>query len=80
MNWFVDVLRTLKDLICPNDCWWLSVILFSKLNKIFLGYFYPDIFFPTIEIINVRGDLTDVSVKTATLVDMDDVSTLLSMR
>ena len=39
------------------------MLLFSKLNKIFLGYFDPEKIFQIIEINNFQGDLTDISAK-----------------
>ena len=44
-----------------------SVKIFSKLNYFTFGYFDPIIFFLIIKINNFRGDLSDVSAKTATL-------------
>ena len=41
---------------------------FSKLNNLFFGYFDPVIVFFIIKINNFRGDLSDISAKTATLI------------
>ena len=38
-----------------------SVILFSKLNKIFVGHFHLIFFYNIIKIINFRDDFTDMS-------------------
>ena len=46
------------------------VILFSKLNKIFLGCFKPENIFLTIKLSNFRGDLTNTLAHTATLIQM----------
>ena len=40
-----------------------AVLLFSKLNDFFFGYFDPENIFLIIEINNFRGDLTDISAK-----------------
>ena len=40
-----------------------AVLPFSKLNKIFVGYFDPENIFLANKIINFRGDLTDNSAK-----------------
>ena len=40
---------------------------FSKLNNLFFGYFDPITNFLIIKISNFRGDLSDISAKTATL-------------
>ena len=48
------------------------VLLFSKLNKVFFGYFDPENdFFQMIQINNCRGDLTDVSAKKEALSMID---------
>ena len=42
------------------------MLLFSKLNNFFFGYFDPDkFFFQIIKTNNIRGDLTDISAKKA---------------
>ena len=43
------------------------MILFSKVNQIFLGYFQPKTYFLEIKTINIRGDLTDTTAEMATL-------------
>ena len=45
-----------------------SVLLLSKLNKIYFGYFDPEFFFLIIKIIIFRGELTDISAKKEALV------------
>ena len=45
-----------------------AVKFFSKSNNLFFGYFDPINIFLIIKINNFRGDLSDVSAKTATLV------------
>ena len=44
-----------------------AVKFFSELNKLFFGYFDSIIFFLIIKINYFRGDLRDISAKTATL-------------
>ena len=44
------------------------MILFSNLHKIFLGHFHPNRIFFYNTVMNFRGDLTNVSAKTAILV------------
>ena len=41
----------------------IPVLLFSKLNKMFFGYFDPETIFKIIKLNNFRGDLTDISTK-----------------
>ena len=60
---------------CPGD-YTAPVILFSKLNDMFSGYFYPQKTILITKIINFRGDLTDVSSKTVTLYRTIRISTL----
>ena len=48
---------------------------FSKLNKIFFGYFDPDFFFEIIKINNFRGELTDNSAKNEALLSAPALST-----
>ena len=38
-----------------------AVLLFSKLNQIFIGYFDPEMLFSIMKITTFRGDLTDIS-------------------
>ena len=40
-----------------------AVLLFSKLNEVFFGYFDPESFFYIVKINIFRSDLTDVSAK-----------------
>ena len=47
-------------------CVWRSVLLFSKSNQIFFGYFHP---FLDDETNNFRGDPTHISAKTEPLVE-----------
>ena len=49
----------------------ISVKFFSKLNYIFFGHFDPKNIFLIIKINIFRGDLSDSSAKTATLVDLE---------
>ena len=42
---------------------------FSKLNKMFFGYFDPDFFLKIMKINNFRGELTDSSAKKEALLD-----------
>ena len=44
-----------------------SVLLFSKINKMFFGYFDPENIFLDNEIQKLWGDLTDISAKKETL-------------
>ena len=45
------------------------MLLFSKLNKLFFGYFYPDkIFFKIMKMNNFQGELTNISAKKETLI------------
>ena len=46
----------------------MAVLLFSKLNSIFVGYFDPEKFFLDDESKCFRGNLTDVSAETKPLV------------
>ena len=46
----------------------VSVLLFSKLNKIFFGFFDPGNIFLDKKINNFRGELTDISAKKEVLV------------
>ena len=46
----------------------LPVEFFSKLNYLIFGYFDPVIFFVITKINYSRGDLSDISAKTVTLV------------
>ena len=46
----------------------VSEILFSKFNQTFMGYFDPVNIILTIKLNNSRGDLTNVTAKTITLV------------
>ena len=43
------------------------VLLFSKLNKMFFGYFDPEKIFLDNENTNFRGELTDISTKNEAL-------------
>ena len=45
-------------LVCP-----CPVLLFSKLNKIFFGYFDPEMSFTIMKNNNFKGELTDISAK-----------------
>ena len=47
--------------LIPNTC--ILVLLFSKFNKMFVGYFDPENFILDNKINNFRGDLTDISAK-----------------
>ena len=47
---------------------YLAVLLFSKLNKIFFGYFDLEKIFLDNEINNFQGELTDISAKKAALI------------
>ena len=47
-----------------------SVLPFSKINKIFVGYFDPGNIFLIIKIINFQGDLTDNSAKKEALAEV----------
>ena len=40
-----------------------TVLLFSKLNKLFFGYFDPDFFYNIVKINDFRGELDDISAK-----------------
>ena len=51
---------------------WIPVLLFSKLNQLFFGYFDPVNMFLIMKINKVRGDLTDISVEIEALVDTSD--------
>ena len=44
-----------------------SVLLFSKLIKLFFGYFDPVKYFLIVKINNFRGDLSSISAKMATV-------------
>ena len=46
----------------------LSVLLFSKLNILFFGYFDPEKIFLDNRMNNFQGELTDISAKKAALV------------
>ena len=37
------------------------MLLFSKLNQIFIGYFDPEMVFYIVKITDFRGDLSDIS-------------------
>ena len=47
---------------------WTAVLPFSKLKKIFFGYFDPEHVFEIMKINNFRGELTDISAKRNTVV------------
>ena len=47
---------------------WLSMILFSKSNKVFVAYSVPVSIIFIIEVNNARGELSDVSDRTISLV------------
>ena len=62
----------LSELSRPTCTWQAcmcsAVLLFSKLSKLFFGYFDPDFFFLIMKINNCQGDLADVSAKKEALV------------
>ena len=65
--WCLDRVCLWRSLSSSAGMERLAVLLFSKLNKIFFGYFHPDFFFKIMKINNFQGDLTDISAKNEAL-------------
>ena len=58
--------RTMNKHKSPPN--WKAVVLFSKLNNLFFGYFHPiETHFSKTKITNFRGDVNDVSAETTSL-------------